>query len=275
MHVLFPEHRQRTSDPDQRREYSHYLARQMGPMIHALMLMATLAYGVAVIASMLIRSSPVPLLLRLALLLPLLLVAMTARHVRRPRALSGLALLCVLAGLPPAWIVDAMGPIDSLLTGVSLPSQARASWLVLAPVAPVTAAYAAPFAVALLVLAMLAVRVALRLTGNMNEVRRAPPWDCGFGPLTARMQYTAHSFAMPLRRIFRPIWELEESVEEAPGTVRYTLQIHDRFWKLIFEPVNRTLQRSIHAVRLLQSGSVRTYLTVSFVTLLVLLWVIS
>jgi diguanylate cyclase (GGDEF)-like protein len=96
MHFLFPEHRRHASDPDQRREYSHYLARQMGPMIHALMLMATLAYGVAVFASVLVRSSPLPLLLRLSLLLPLLLVAMAAKHVRHPQALSVLALLCVL-----------------------------------------------------------------------------------------------------------------------------------------------------------------------------------
>ena len=43
MHFLFSEHRQHASDPDQRREYCHYLAHQMGPMIHGLMLMATLA----------------------------------------------------------------------------------------------------------------------------------------------------------------------------------------------------------------------------------------
>jgi diguanylate cyclase (GGDEF)-like protein len=96
MHFLFSEHRQHARNIDQRREYSRYLARQMGPMIQALMLMATLAYGVAVIASTLVRSSPLPLLLRLAPVLPLLLVTVAARRVRRPRLLSLLALLCVL-----------------------------------------------------------------------------------------------------------------------------------------------------------------------------------
>ncbi|WP_377304212.1 GGDEF domain-containing protein [Rhodanobacter umsongensis] len=96
MYLLFPEHRRRPPAPDQRRQYRHYLAQQMGPMIHALMLMATLCYGAAAVASTLIHSSPIPLLLRLSLLLPLLLVAAAARKARRPRLLSGLALLCVL-----------------------------------------------------------------------------------------------------------------------------------------------------------------------------------
>ena len=131
MHVLFPEHRQRTSDLDQRREYSHYLARQMGPMIHALMLMATLAYGVAVIASMLIRSSPVPLLLRLTLLLPLLLVAMAARHVWRPRVLSGLALLCVLL-LEIGINLNSIGRLPGqpwVMPGLLLPVASSVIWL--------------------------------------------------------------------------------------------------------------------------------------------------
>src|SRR5690606_18057238 len=95
MAALF-ESRRHTDDADQRREYVRYLARQRGPMIHALMLVATLAYAVAAIASTFIRSSALPLPLRLAPLLPLLLVAMTARRASEPRHLSLLALLCVL-----------------------------------------------------------------------------------------------------------------------------------------------------------------------------------
>jgi diguanylate cyclase (GGDEF) domain len=131
MQFLFPEHRQYASDPDQRREYRHYLARQMGPMIHALMLMATLAYGMAVIASALIRSSPLPLLLRLSLLLPLLLVAMTAKHVRRPQALSLLALLCVLL-LEIGINLNSFGRLPEqplVMPGLLLPVASSVIWL--------------------------------------------------------------------------------------------------------------------------------------------------
>ena len=81
---------------DQPQDYAHYLARQMAPMIRALMLMATAAFGLAVLASHFIRPSSVPLLLRL-LPVPLLLLAATvARRVQRPRSLSLLTLTCVV-----------------------------------------------------------------------------------------------------------------------------------------------------------------------------------
>lgn len=78
------------------RDYTHYLARQMGPMIHALMLMGSLGYVVALVAGSLLRSPIVPLWLRLLPVAPLLLGAAIARGVRQPQLLSVLALSCVL-----------------------------------------------------------------------------------------------------------------------------------------------------------------------------------
>jgi diguanylate cyclase (GGDEF)-like protein len=89
-------HRRADDTAAQRDEYRRYLACRMGPMIHALMLVAVLSYLVAIGASVLVRSSPLPLWLRLAPALPLLLVAMATGRVRQPRLLSLLTLLCVL-----------------------------------------------------------------------------------------------------------------------------------------------------------------------------------
>jgi diguanylate cyclase (GGDEF)-like protein len=87
---------QSADSADQPPDYVDYLARQMAPMIRALMLVAAVAFGIAVIATNFIRPSTVPLLLRL-LPVPLLLLAATvARRVQRPRSLSLLALTCVL-----------------------------------------------------------------------------------------------------------------------------------------------------------------------------------
>ena len=83
-------------DPDQNREYRHYLTRHMGPMTHALMLVTVFAYLAATGVSAIAAVSSIPLLLRLAPTLPMLLVALVTRHVRRPLPLSMLALLCVL-----------------------------------------------------------------------------------------------------------------------------------------------------------------------------------
>lgn len=123
--------RQHADDPDQRREYAHYRARQMGPMIHALMLVATLAYGLAVVASTFVRESPLPVLLRLAPLLPLLLVTTAARRVRQPALLSLLALSCVLL-LEIGINLNSIGRIPGqpwVIPGLLLPVASSVIWL--------------------------------------------------------------------------------------------------------------------------------------------------
>lgn len=130
MAALF-ESRRHADDADQRREYVRYLARQRGPMIHALMLVATLAYAVAAIASTFIRSSALPLPLRLAPLLPLLLVAVTARRASEPRHLSLLALLCVLL-LEGGINLNSIGSVhggSGVMPGLLLPVASSVIWL--------------------------------------------------------------------------------------------------------------------------------------------------
>jgi diguanylate cyclase (GGDEF)-like protein len=84
------------ADPDQRREFTHYLAQRMRPVIHALMLVAVLGYVAATGASALTAASAVPLWLRLAPALPLLLLATGTARARRPWQLSALTLASVL-----------------------------------------------------------------------------------------------------------------------------------------------------------------------------------
>lgn len=84
------------ADPNQRREFTHYLAQRMRPVIQALMLVAVLGYVAVITASALAAASVVPLWLRLAPMLPLLLVAACTGHTRRPWVLSVLTLICVL-----------------------------------------------------------------------------------------------------------------------------------------------------------------------------------
>ena len=84
------------ADPDQRREFTHYLAQRMRPVIHALMLVSVFGYVAATAASALAAASTVPLWLRLAPVLPLLLLAMATERARRPWVLSVLTLSCGL-----------------------------------------------------------------------------------------------------------------------------------------------------------------------------------
>jgi hypothetical protein len=105
-----------------------------------------------------------------------------------------------------------------------------------------------------------------------GRVRRAAPWDCGFGGLTSRMQDTAEGFGQPIRHIFGTFFaitrELPTPFDRAP---RYRAVASDRIWQGLYLPIGRLVQRAADTVAWLQQGRIGTYLLYSFVTLIVLL----
>ena len=130
MYALFTS-QQHAGSLDQHREYTRYLAQRMGPMIHALMLVAVLAYLTATAAGVLFHTSSLPLSLRLAPIPPLLLVAAAAQRVRQPRLLSLLALLCILL-LEIGINLNGVGVVQGkplILPGLLLPVASSVIWL--------------------------------------------------------------------------------------------------------------------------------------------------
>ncbi|MGZ8407096.1 MAG: hydrogenase 4 subunit B, partial [Caulobacteraceae bacterium] len=156
-------------------------------------------------------------------------------------AMSMLALGCLLIGVLPGLVLDALAPITRLLVDQALPTQAGQPWLMLAPLAERQSSYDGLvvfgfIAVAAAVSALLVRAVAAK------AVRRAPAWDCGFPDPRPATQYSPSSFAQPLRRVFGAlVFGARESVEmPAPGTTgpaRFTLRIHDFVWEGIYLPV--------------------------------------
>jgi hypothetical protein len=113
--------------------------------------------------------------------------------------------------------------------------------------------------------------------------RRGYPWDCGFGGLTSRMQYTATAFSMPIRRIFAPVWDITEQIEELHHPVqtqrteiiRHHVHVQDKSWSRVYEPIGNLVIAAARRVSRIQTGSIHTYLAYSFFTLLLLLWVVT
>ena len=56
-----------------------------------------------------------------------------------------LATLCLLLGVLPTTMIEAMAPITQLLVHTALPSAAAQGWLWLTPISPQVASYSAPF----------------------------------------------------------------------------------------------------------------------------------
>ncbi|HKJ22951.1 MAG TPA: hydrogenase 4 subunit B [Gammaproteobacteria bacterium] len=209
-----------------------------------------------------------------------------SRHVRSAReaapgmrlAQGVLASLCLALGVLPTVFIQWFNSVPTLLFGAGLPSAASQGWLWLTPVAPQVASYGAPLVLLGIAAAWGAGYWVLQRRGAQTP-RRAAPWDCGFGPLTPRMQYTATAFSMPIRRIFGPVWHLEETVEREtptgegpPAGLRYRLVVGDRLWRGLYEPIGRFVGWSARHLGTLQGGNIRIYLAYTFFTLLVLLW---
>ncbi len=209
-----------------------------------------------------------------------------SRHARMPdlgmrAAQALLALLCLVLGVLPNLTINVMAAIPRTLHQLPEPGATAHGWLWLTPVAPQVASYSAPLVLVGLALAWLLSY--LFLHGRRNRgVRRSPAWDCGFGPLSPRMQYTGAAFSMPIRRVFQPVWKIDERIERTTDDkglrltgLRHQLQIGDISWSMLYEPIGRWVAVAARRVALLQSGNIRTYLAYSFFTLLFLLWLIT
>ena len=180
--------------------------------------------------------------------------------------LAWLALGCVLLGLLPTYVIDALRAVVAQFSGASLPSTG-APWWLLVPLAGRQASYSAP--VLLIALASSVVVTALIVRRFYHHrVRRAAAWDCGFGRLNARMQDTAEGFGQPIRHIFGALFavnrELPSAFDSAP---RYRVTVSDRIWQWLYVPLGTLVQRTADTFAWVQQGRISTYLTYSFTTL--------
>ena len=197
-----------------------------------------------------------------------------------------LAVLCLLFGVLPTATVGALGKVVFDLTGHGVVAATREGWLWLTPVSAAVASYSAPLVllgVLLAVGAWASVYLVARRRRRISPVLRGEPWECGFGPLTARMQYTATAFAMPIRHVFRAMLRLDEEkvrimepgLQTRPAELRYAFHSDDISWHYLYMPIERLLHAAARRVGRIQTGHLRHYLAYSFFTLVILLWLIT
>src|SRR5665213_747647 len=184
--------------------------------------------------------------------------------------LMWLALGCALLGFFPTTVISFFSIVTKQLGLGELPSS-NAPWWLLLPIPEREASYAP-----LIFFAVILVVVALAIVGVRffyhQRVRKDAAWDCGLGGLTSRMQDTAEGFGQPIRHLFQPLFLI---VRELPGPFdakpKYRLEIGDRFWHALYQPLGPLVRRVADKVAWLQQGRIATYLLYSFVTLVVLL----
>ena len=190
-------------------------------------------------------------------------------------AMLGFALLCLLAGIVPGAVIDSIAPVAQALTGSRMPMQLGDVWMTIAPVQASRSSYNGLLVFAFITASIL-VTVAVVHRFASRAVRRAPAWDCGFPDPTPASQYSAGSFAQPLRRVFGTVlFRTSETVDmPAPGDNRaasIVRRISDPIWDAIYAPLGRGVEWVAGYLNVLQFLTIRRYLGFVFIALVVLL----
>lgn len=181
--------------------------------------------------------------------------------------LAGIA--CVVLALLPATVLPAIGAATGVAVGAGDPA---VSGTVTVRLAGITGALSPLLLTVALVLALVAVAGAVRLVATRRARRAARLWDCGAGPLSSRMEYTATSFAEPLQRVFDNVVAPEQDVdvshhEESRYLVRaveYRRRVPERVERRLYRPALAVLAAWGRAGRRLATGSVHRYLGYGF-----------
>ena len=185
--------------------------------------------------------------------------------------MGALAVACVAIGLGAPWVLLGMTSVlREVATGFALPApdlqietlRGALGWVALAFLATVA------------VVALVALVRRLLLRGR--TVTEAGTWDCGYAAPTARMQYTASSFAQPLVDLFRPILRTRASGELPaglfPARSSFSTTTADPAERLVYRPLFARAAALLGRVRWVQQGRVQLYLLYVVATLLFLLF---
>ena len=212
---------------------------------------------------------------------PRSVAAETAHEVDRfsIAAMALLAGLCLLAGILPGLVVDALAPVTQALLANRMPVQLQTAWLSLVPIAESRSSYNG-----LLVFVFIAVSSAFAVyfihRFASRVLRRTAMWACGFPDPTPAMQYSAGSFSQPIRRVFGTLaFRASEHVDmPAPGDMRpaqLTMSMTDLAWQAIYAPIARSVSFVADRLNFLQFLTIRRYLSVVFALLVTLLLVVA
>ncbi len=194
-------------------------------------------------------------------------------------AMTLLATACLVLGVLPGFAIDALAPVTQLVAGGRMPAQAGEAWLSIVPIAESRSSYNG-----LLVFVFMAASgmtcafVIHRLASD--RIRRSAIWDCGFPDANPTTQYSADSFAQPIRRVFGTVVFRAREIGEMPppnstSPARFTAVVHDPIWETLYAPISGFVAAAADKLNVLQFLTIRRYLSLVFAALVLLLLVLA
>ncbi|CAN7359737.1 hydrogenase 4 subunit B [Mesorhizobium sp. LjNodule214] len=190
-----------------------------------------------------------------------------------------LAALCLVAGILPGLVIDGLSSVTLPLIGSRMPVQMAQPWLSIVPIAASRSSYNGLLVFLFIAFSASAVAYVIHRFAS-HALRRGPAWGCGFPDVIPTSQYTAVSFAQPIRRVFGTfVFRARETVEMPPpgktGPARLNVEMHDVIWETLYLPIGKALDFATDRMNHLQFLTIRRYLTLVFLFLIVLLLVLA
>jgi hydrogenase-4 component B len=194
-------------------------------------------------------------------------------------AMFALAALCLVAGILPGAFIDALAPAVQGLVGARMPVQSGVEWLSIVPIAESRSSYNGLLVFIFMVLSGALAAFAIHRLAS-DRLRRAPPWDCGYPDASPATQYTASSFAQPIRRVFGSVvFRAREHVDMPPPgdgrPARLTVDLRDLVWDALYAPVAGGVGFAADRLNHLQFLTIRQFLSLVFAALVLLLLVLA
>jgi hydrogenase-4 component B len=180
-----------------------------------------------------------------------------------------LAALCVVIGLLGPLALKIVTPVAESLLPVGLTGAENALSF------PSAVLWKVSLAGSVLIVLILGLALIRRRLLAGRKVETAGTWDCGYVAPTARMQYTASSFAWPILNLFR--WFLRPSVHVHrpeglfPPKAGLETDTGDPFLRFIYRPIFLGVEWFSDRLRWIQHGRNQLYILYIALTLIILL----
>ena len=194
-------------------------------------------------------------------------------------AMFAFAMLCLLAGMLPGLVHRCPGAGRARARRHAHAAAGTLAWLSIVPVAESRSSYNGLLVFVFITLStLLTIEIIHRFASR--ALRQAPAWDCGFPTPSPATQYTADSFAQPIRRVFGTVvFRARERVDmPPPGDARPARLVVDTARSRLGGALRAACARhraGDRALNHLQFLTIRQYLSLVFVALVGLLLVVS
>ena len=178
-----------------------------------------------------------------------------------------LAAACIVIGLLGAAIILFISPVIGVVLGnpYSGEIQIASNYLLYVTIGSI--------AFIILLLAIAGLRNFLL---SRNSVCTSGTWDCGYAAPTARMQYTASSFAQPIIDLFGFFIRTKKKINIPdsyfPSVSNFETHTPDIGREMIYKPMFKTIETFFGRIQIMQEGRIHIYVLYVVVTLLILLF---